>query len=219
MMTKGKDYIVILSIILIFMFGSNIDNIFIKKMDIKYKDIVLNYESMLKRNYDELKKSNGLKIKDELNLNLTKVKLQNLYKLKEEITIYKGFKDKVEVGSAVLTDEGLVGVVKDTYAHESIVELITSPKSQISVKINDALGILKMQGGKLVVSDLSNYVNIQVGDKIYTSGSGLLPGNILVGTAKKIELNSSQIEKIISVELGQDLNDLNFLFIYGDSDD
>lgn len=218
-MTKGKDYIVILSIILIFMFGSNIDNIFIKKMDIKYKDIVLNYESMLKRNYDELKKSNGLKIKDELNLNLTKVKLQNLYKLKEEITIYKGFKDKVEVGSAVLTDEGLVGVVKDTYAHESIVELITSPKSQISVKINDALGILKMQGGKLVVSDLSNYVNIQVGDKIYTSGSGLLPGNILVGTAKKIELNSSQIEKIISVELGQDLNDLNFLFIYGDSDD
>lgn len=219
MMRKGKDYIVILSIILIFMFGSNIDNIFIKKMDIKYKDIVLNYESMLKRNYDELKKSNGLKIKDELNLNLTKVKLQNLYKLKEEITIYKGFKDKVEVGSAVLTDEGLVGVVKDTYAHESIVELITSPKSQISVKINDALGILKMQGGKLVVSDLSNYVNIQVGDKIYTSGSGLLPGNILVGTAKKIELNSSQIEKIISVELGQDLNDLNFLFIYGDSDD
>lgn len=218
-MRKGKDYIVILSIILIFMFGSNIDNIFIKKMDIKYKDIVLNYESMLKRNYDELKKSNGLKIKDELNLNLTKVKLQNLYKLKEEITIYKGFKDKVEVGSAVLTDEGLVGVVKDTYAHESIVELITSPKSQISVKINDALGILKMQGGKLVVSDLSNYVNIQVGDKIYTSGSGLLPGNILVGTAKKIELNSSQIEKIISVELGQDLNDLNFLFIYGDSDD
>lgn len=218
-MRKGKDYIVILSIILIFMFGSNIDNIFIKKMDIKYKDIVLNYESKLKRDYDELKKSNGLKIKDELNLNLTKVKLRNLYKLKEEITIYKGFKDKVEVGSAVLTDEGLVGVVKDTYAHESIVELITSPKSQISVKINDALGILKMQGGKLVVSDLSNYVNIQVGDKIYTSGSGLLPGNILVGTAKKIELNSSQIEKIISVELGQDLNDLNFLFIYGDSDD
>lgn len=219
MMRKSKDYIVILSIILIFMFGSNIDNIFIKKMDIKYKDIVLNYESKLKRDYDELKKSNGLKIKDELNLNLTKVKLRNLYKLKEEITIYKGFKDKVEVGSAVLTDEGLVGVVKDTYAHESIVELITSPKSQISVKINDALGILKMQGGKLVVSDLSNYVNIQVGDKIYTSGSGLLPGNILVGTAKKIELNSSQIEKIISVELGQDLNDLNFLFIYGDSDD
>lgn len=218
-MRKSKDYIVILSIILIFMFGSNIDNIFIKKMDIKYKDIVLNYESKLKRDYDELKKSNGLKIKDELNLNLTKVKLRNLYKLKEEITIYKGFKDKVEVGSAVLTDEGLVGVVKDTYAHESIVELITSPKSQISVKINDALGILKMQGGKLVVSDLSNYVNIQVGDKIYTSGSGLLPGNILVGTAKKIELNSSQIEKIISVELGQDLNDLNFLFIYGDSDD
>ena len=33
-MRKSKDYIVILSIILIFMFGSNIDNIFIKKMDI-----------------------------------------------------------------------------------------------------------------------------------------------------------------------------------------
>lgn len=203
-------------IFLIFIFGSNIDNFLISINPKMNEKILLNeYQSTLKSNYEELLNYHNLSINTNPNIIISKVKFRNIYSFKDEIVIYKGFKDKVGVGDAVVNSDGLVGVVKKTFEHDSIVELLTNKNSEISVKINDAYGILTYDG-KVIVNSLNVSENISVGDKIYTSGIGNLPGNILVGEVAKINLNNNKIEKVIEVSLKADLNKINYLYIYGD---
>ena len=52
-----------------------------------------------------------------------------------------------------------------------------------------------------------------VGDKIYTSGIGNLPGDILVGEVSKIDLNNTEIEKIITVKPAVDFENINHVMV------
>lgn len=215
-MKNKRFYQLLMIIFLIFIFGSNIDNFLISINPKMNEKILLNeYQSTLKSNYEELLNYHNLSINTNPNIIISKVKFRNIYSFKDEIVIYKGFKDKVGVGDAVVNSDGLVGVVKKTFEHDSIVELLTNKNSEISVKINDAYGILTYDG-KVIVNSLNVSENISVGDKIYTSGIGNLPGNILVGEVAKINLNNNKIEKVIEVSLKADLNKINYLYIYGD---
>ena len=74
-------------------------------------------------------------------------------------------------------------------------------------------GILKVSNGSLIVSDLSNYDNISVGDKIYTSGIGNLIGDIYIGEVSNISLNSTNIEKIITVTPAVDFDNLKYIAV------
>ncbi len=95
-----------------------------------------------------------------------------------------------------------------------MVRLITNKNSNISVKINDAVGVLKNDRNTLIVESISNYENINVGDEIYTSGLGNLPSNIYVGKVKSVSLKSTQIEKVIEVDIENRLDNLNYLYIW-----
>lgn len=202
-------------IFLIFIFGSNIDNFLIAINPGMNGEILLNeYQNTLKSDYEELLNYYNLPINPSPNIIISKVKFRNVYSFKDELVIYKGFKDKVAVGDAVVNNDGLVGVIKKTFEHDSIVELLTNKNSEISVKINDAYGILKYDDN-VIVDSLNVSENISVGDKIYTSGIGNLPGNILIGEVSKINLNNNKIEKVIEVSLKADLNKINYLYIYG----
>ena len=105
-------------------------------------------------------------------------------------------------------------MVNKTYEHESIVELITNKNSEISVSINDSYGILKYEND-VVVNNLNNYDNVLVGDKIYTSGIGNLPKSILIGTVSEVNLNNTGIEKVVKVFLSANINEINYVFVYG----
>lgn len=217
MRKKSKDYIILIGVFLLIIFSSHING-FLSNINpnLKQDKIEKNYDTNLEKEYRSLKEYNDIKEESDLNLIISKVKYRNVYEFSNTITIFKGFKDHINVGSAILTNDGLVGVVTKTFERYSIGSLITSKSSNISVSINDSVGILKMQKNELVVTDINNYENINVGDAIYTSGLGNLPKNIFVGTVEKINLNKTQIEKIVKVKIGANLNELNYLFVYGD---
>lgn len=107
-----------------------------------------------------------------------------------------------------------MGIISKTYDYYSVVSLITNKKSNISVKINDAVGVLKLENSKLVVTSINNYKNISIGDEIYTSGLGNLPDNIYVGKVKSVSLNDTEIEKVIEVDIENRLDTLDYLFIW-----
>jgi len=179
------------------------------------KDVIFeNYNEILKNNYEELLKYHNISESNDTKLIISKIKYRNIYEFKNEITIYKGYKDGIFLGDAVFTNEGLVGVVNKTYEHESIVELITNKNSEISVSINDSYGILKYEND-VVVNNLNNYDNVLVGDKIYTSGIGNLPKSILIGTVSEVNLNNTGIEKVVKVSLSANINEINYVFVYG----
>ena len=214
MIKKYKDYIILLIVFLIIIFGSNISNIFMLfDTNLKLDNITNTYCKSVEQDYNALLDSNSFQLQSNLNLIISKVMLRDIYEYKDTLKIYKGSSDKITEGMAVIVDNGLVGIIEDTKKNYSTVRLITNKNSNISVRIKDYYGILKMSNNRLVVSDLNNYNDINVGDLIYTSGIGNVTGDLYVGKVKEIRLNNTEIEKNIIVELDYDIDNLNYLFI------
>ena len=215
MIKKYKDYIILLGVFLLFLFASQI-NRFLTAINpnLDTSKIVINYDKHLKEELDNIKKINDIEFDDNLDIIVSRVKYRDVYEYSNTLTIFKGSKNNVNIGDAVLTNNGLVGVISKTYDYYSVVSLITNKKSNISVKINDAVGVLKLENGKLVVTSINNYKNISIGDEIYTSGLGNLPDNIYVGKVKKVSLNDTEIEKVIEVDIENRLDTLDYLFIW-----
>lgn len=214
MIKKYKDYIILLGIFLLILFSSSI-NRFLSMFDnnLSIDSINNNYCEILESDYKELLKANDFKINNGLNLIMSKVYLRNIYEFKNTVMIYKGKEDGIVEGMAVISDMGLIGVVDNTLASSSEVRLITNKSSNISVKVGDNYGILKMADGVLVVSNLQTYDVINIGDKVYTSGIGNLPGDIYVGEVTKINVNATEIEKIVEVKPGVDLDNINYVLV------
>lgn len=215
MIKKYKDYIILLSVFLLFLFASGVNRFLIAiNPNLDTSKIVINYDKHLKEELDKIKKIKDIEFQDNLDIIVSRVKYRDIYEYSNTLTIFKGTKNNVNVGDAVLTNNGLVGIISKTYDYYSVVSLITNKKSNISVKINDAVGVLKMDEGKVVVTSINNYKNINIGDEIYTSGLGNLPDNIYVGKVKSVSLNDTEIEKVIEVDIKNRLDTLDYLFIW-----
>ena len=214
MIKKYKDYIILLIVFLIIIFGSNISSIFMLfDTNLKLDNITNTYCKSVEQDYNALLDSNSFQLRSNLNLIISKVMFRDIYEYKDTLKIYKGSSDKITEGMAVIVDNGLVGIIEDTKKNYSTVRLITNKNSNISVRIKDYYGILKMSNNRLVVSDLNNYNDINVGDLIYTSGIGNVTGDLYVGKVKEIRLNNTEIEKNIIVELDYDIDNLNYLYV------
>lgn len=215
MIKKYKDYIILLGVFLLFLFTSQVNRFLIAiNPNLDTSKIVINYDKHLKEELDNIKKIKDIDFNDNLDIIVSRVKYRDVYEYSNTLTIFKGSKNNINVGDAVLTNNGLVGVISKTYDYYSVVSLITNKKSNISVKINDAVGVLKLENGKLVVTSINNYKNISIGDEIYTSGLGNLPDNIYVGKVKKVSLNDTEIEKVIEVDIENRLDTLDYLFVW-----
>lgn len=219
MIKKNKDYILLLIIFLLFIFSGSINRFLIViNPNLDTKNIELNYDKYLKDELDNIKKINNIEFNDDLDLQVSRVKYRNVYEYSDTLTIYKGFKNNVFVNDVVLNNDGLIGIVTKTYDYYSIVTLITNKNSNISVKINDAIGILKTINNTLVVTNINNYEKVNVDDEIYTSGLGNLPDNIYIGKVKSINLNNTEIEKVVEVNINNRLEKLDYLFIRSNHD-
>ena len=219
MIKKYKDYILLLIIFLLFIFSGSINRFLIAiNPNLDTKNIELNYDKYLKDEIDNIKKINNIEFNDDLDLQVSRVKYRNVYEYSDTLTIYKGFKNNVFVNDVVLNNDGLIGIVTKTYDYYSIVTLITNKNSNISVKINDAIGILKTINNTLVVTNINNYEKVNVDDEIYTSGLGNLPDNIYIGKVKSINLNNTEIEKVVEVNINDRLEKLDYVFIRSNHD-
>ena len=69
MIKKYKDYILLLSILLLFIFSSNINNFLIAiTPNLDDSNIILDYNKYLKEELESLKKINNISKNDDLNL-------------------------------------------------------------------------------------------------------------------------------------------------------
>lgn len=214
MIRKYKDYIILLASFLLIIFSTNINRfLYALNNDLDIDNITNDYCVFLESDYNALLEINDFKNDSELNLIMSKVYLRDIYSFSDSLTIYKGSNSDIEEGMAVINNLGLVGVIKKTDKEASVVELITSKNSNVSVKINDNYGILKVVQGELVVSDLQASSNISVGDKVYTSGLGNLPGDIYVGEVSATNLNNTEIEMFAYVNPAVELKNINYVLV------
>ena len=214
MIRKYKDYIILLIVFLLIVFTPYINKIIYSfNNDLNIENITNNYCISLENDYNELLEINEFNIANNFNLIVSKVYLRDIYDFTNTLTIYKGTNSGLKEGLAVINNSGLIGTIKSVSDEASVVELITSKNSNISVRINDNYGILKMDKGVLVVKDLVANSDISIGDEIYTSGLGNLPSDIYVGKVINVSLNNTEIEKIIEVDLAVDLENINYILV------
>lgn len=215
MIKKYKDYIILLNIFFLFIFASNI-NKFLSSLDknLKTNNITYNYDKYLKKELEDIRNFINIKVDDDINLIPSKVKYNNIYNT-NTITIYKGLNDSFKVGDAVITNDGLIGIIEKCEKEDSVVRLITNKNSNISVSINTSMGILKVIDNNLVVTNISNKDKIEVGSSIYTSGYSKIPKGIFVGTVSKVSLSSGGVEQIINVDINKRLDNINYLYVWG----
>ena len=118
---------------------------------------------------------------------------------KQTITIDVGSTDGVAKNMTVISDGGLVGVVKSVTSNSSIVLLMSDPTFKVGVRIvgTQGIGVISGQGGDSYLLQLLDATGeIKVGDKLVARGSEngrpYVPG-VPVGEVTKVASNASAI--------------------------
>ncbi len=135
------------------------------------------------------------------------------------ITLNKGLKDRVRVGSSVLVASGLVGRVAAVSNNTAEVILITDPRSGVGCILQKSRtpGILEgvVSGSNLVrMIHIPVAQEVKVGEVVITSGIGsLFPKGIPIGRVENISKEPSGLFKTAVVKPYVDLTRLEEVLI------
>jgi rod shape-determining protein MreC len=134
------------------------------------------------------------------------------------ITLNKGSLQGVLPEMAVISSNGVVGIVKDVSEHYSTVISLLHSSTKISSKIlkNDYFGSTVWDGltpeqAKLL--DIPSHAPLSVGDSIVTSTySGIFPRNIMIGTVSALG-NSGESFRDIHIKLSTNFRSLSYVYV------
>ncbi len=191
---------------------------FIRETNASIKEVE---QEELEEKYQELLTAYGYDDQTTYHLEHSKILYRDIYKLENQMTIYKGSEDGLEEKNLVINENGLVGIISKINKNSSIVDLLCNESLNLSVKINNEYGILKYKNKEFIVEGINNKGVVEVGDKITTSDISLYPENVLIGTVSEIDLDNYEIEKRIKVTPVVDFNNLKYVsvitFLRGES--
>jgi rod shape-determining protein MreC len=118
---------------------------------------------------------------------------------KQTITIDVGSNSGIEKNMTVISDSGLVGVVKSVTSNNAIVLLMSDPTFKVGVRIagTQSVGVVSGQGGSTYLLQLLDATGeIKEGDVLVARGSQdgkpFVPG-VPVGTVTTVQSNASSI--------------------------
>jgi rod shape-determining protein MreC len=132
--------------------------------------------------------------------------------------INKGMDDGVHAEQAVINGSGLIGIVYEVGKDWAKVVAIIDNKSSVSFKLLDdkefAIGIV--EGG--TERGLSGYLfdpkaEVSTGQEIVTSGLGIYPEGLLIGTVSDVIIEKNELLKKIKVEQVVDFKTINRVMV------
>lgn len=196
-----------------------------KKLQKKYKKVKL-----MESNYDEIKKElkelqDTLELNNSLNdseyLNASVI-TRNIGYFYNELTIDKGKKDNVSKNMAVITNDGLVGIVTKVSNLNSVVKLITTndTNNKISVKIKTGedkyiFGLISGYEKKtksFIVEGIANNEDIPIGSIVTTTGLGNdFPSGIMIGKVEDITKDNFDLARTLKVKSSVDFDDIEYV--------
>lgn len=133
------------------------------------------------------------------------------------ITIDKGRRDGVFPEMGLVDQNGVVGVVSSASSDYAVALSLLNPHLRISCKIKNTqhIGSLAWNGTSVhhaELEELPEYITVNVGDTIVTSGySGAFPEGLVVGfveDTRKVKKNNFYV---ITIRLAADFSALNFV--------
>jgi len=133
------------------------------------------------------------------------------------LTLNKGSNDSVVADMGVITDLGIVGIVKKVSSNYATVISILNKNSKINAQLKKSnhFGSLVWEGNDpnvVQLIDIPRLAPLKIGDTIITGGrSTIFPKGIPVGTVRDFALNDDQNYFTVNVSLFNDMTDIGFV--------
>jgi len=137
----------------------------------------------------------------------------------QTITIDAGTSDGISVNQTVISQNGLIGVVKVVTPNSAIILLISDPSFKVGVRIarSQSIGVLLGQGNSQYQLELLDPTGtIENGDVLVTNGSQgnrpFVPG-VPVGQVTSVDQKNSSLTQTAIVKSYANLNDLGVVSV------
>ena len=126
-----------------------------------------------------------------------------------------GTRDNVKKNMTVITAEGLVGKVFESYGSSCSVQIIKDLRSRVSADAGGIRGIVRWEGGKyLQMYGLPLSTIPRTGVKVYSTGiGGVFPTGILIGTIEKQIFDDVELFASVNIEPAVDFSAIQEVFI------
>ena len=140
-------------------------------------------------------------------------------KVNNYIIIDKGKKEGIVPDMAVLSPNGVAGVVSDVSENFSTVISLLNPNSRVSAKIlpiNQIGTVVWIDPDPSIaqVIHIPQHLMVAVGDSVVTSGySDVFPNDILIGTVIEKYDNPNNTFLTIKIKLATDFRNLNHVYL------
>lgn len=135
----------------------------------------------------------------------------------QQITLGRGNRDGIKVGSIVSGDGGIVGRVIQVTPNTSRVLLISDPTSQVGVTISRSryMGYIRGQAANRVIMEFFDKVpDVRPGDVVSTSSySQLFPPGLPVGVVESVNMNKSPAPEAV-IELSAPISQLEWVMVH-----
>ena len=146
----------------------------------------------------------------------TVIKYTN-HKRNNYATINKGSLSGVKPGMGVMTEKGIVGFVIDVSKHYSIIRTILSEQINLTVEINEVMGVLEWKGYNNAICNVKGITTssqIAVGDLVTVKGSnGHFPRGISVGEVIEVVDENGSATLKIEVKLSTNFKALSHVYL------
>lgn len=186
------------------------------------KNQIINLQNKLAILTPQTKDSIHFRIPPEMEYQFISAKVINCStnKLQNYITLNKGARDGIRPDMGVISDEGVVGIVKTVSDKFSVVIPILNPKIEINCKFkrNNYIGPLDWSGEDYRyanLKDIARHVELSLGDTLVTSGyvKSTFPEGIPVGNIEDFKIKESDAYYTIKVKLAVNFRTLSHVKI------
>jgi rod shape-determining protein MreC len=143
----------------------------------------------------------------------------DIHKRYNYFNLCEGTSAGIRSGMGVVTENGVVGVVRDVSNNYSTVLPLINAASRTSciIKTKNFPGILTWKSSnplKMTLEDVPKHANLNIGDTIVTSGySTIFPKGIPVGEISNFITEKGSATYIIDVNLWEDLTKLEYVYV------
>lgn len=149
----------------------------------------------------------------------TKVINSSANKQKNYLTLNRGIVDGISPNQAVVTEKGVVGIVRNASKHFATVIPIINVAFELSAETKNGhhFGLVRWDGKdprKAVVEDMAKHAQIELGDTIVTRGSSaIFPPGIPIGVISHIgDVPGSNFHEI-EIDLITSYTSLNYVYV------
>lgn len=167
-------------------------------------------DNNIKNEYAELLKITNLE-NLEFNIVYSKILTRDIYEFYDKITILSGSNAGVSKGDLIINENGVIGLISESNKNSSEVTLLTNNDINMSVKINNAYGILTSSNNEVIVKNIKLTESIKVGNLVYTSGLTSIPENFLIGKVSAVTTDNLNLEYILKIELASDIKHIKYV--------